>query len=88
MSRQNVPGITRIVRFIDCIGENIHYFEVKDTGNDTQDEKAAVDRFQKTIGHDPYECCGHCGDRLYSSYFFDDDEAIPYQSTGDFFPLE
>lgn len=87
MPRQNIPGATRIIRFIDCIGENICYFEVQDTRSDAKDEEAAVDRFCKTMGHDPYERCGHCGDRLYSSYLLNDDELVPYRSMSDFFPL-
>ncbi len=87
-ARQNIPGTTRIIRFMDCIGESIFYFEVKDTGSDTEDEDTAVDRFCRVIGHNPHERCGHCGDRLYSSYILDDDEILPDQSMDDFFPLE
>lgn len=87
MPRQTVFECTRIVRFIDCIGENMYYFEVPETGNNTQTEQTAVDRFRRTIGFDPNERCMHCGDRSYSSYLLNGDEIVPDRSLDYFFPL-
>ena len=87
MPPQDISISTRIVRFIDCIGENIYYFKVENTGNDTKTKEAAVDRFRTIMGYDPHERCAHCGDRSYSSYLLNDDEIIPYRSMDCFFPL-
>lgn len=87
MLQQHIAEHTRIVRFIDCIGENIYYFEVPETGNDAQTEQTAVNRFRRAIGFDPHERCMHCGDRSYSSCLLDGNEIIPDRSLDYFFPL-